>query len=608
LFSPTPSRHDSNEYRYEALKDSMSIRLLKLRAKSCGPLFGEIHQFRLKDVPKFRALSYVWGPPLFDWDISCSGQALRITQNLYEALNHLRSQTVDLWLWADAICINQQDAKERGEQVKLMAEIYHHSDEVLIWIGPDKRGIAKSTFDLLRKTRFQFDSLRQTLSSSDWRRLIYFFASEWFRRVWIFQEAVLARSAYFCWGTEQIHWKFVAGQANRLHNSIPGIWAMSRKWKLAERSFHLTNCMATAKIGVPELSVVLGDLRNSACADDRDRIYGVLALTSLSLRSAPVIKPEYTKSIDEVYYEFAQKTLETEPSLGILTSVHHQRTLEKWSQDALPSWVPYWNSGIKFSYFAIPIDAGLSKVKFQPTAPLSQRFQRSSPNQKSLFLDGFVYSTVKICCKTALERKHIYTGVPGYDTIRAWRTLVKHFNHFKYQNSGKTELRNFTNFAIQFHDALLAERQGVKKDMRYFFQWTKDPRRAAFLIIRNPAILFDQLSMRKRLKETIRDTEPWKVDLNEFKKLDLFLSYDSACTSRKMFMTSAATVGSGPIAMDPGDLVCIFQGGGGTPIILRKQDNFYRLVGVAYVSGIMDGEAVTEWKRNNGSLQTFEIR
>jgi hypothetical protein len=43
-------------------------------------------------------------------------------------------------------------------------------------------------------------------------------------------------------------------------------------------------------------------------------------------------------------------------------------------------------------------------------------------------------------------------------------------------------------------------------------------------------------------------------------------------------------------------------------MILRRQGYFYKLVDAAYMNGIMNGEAVEEWKKKGETIQTFEIR
>jgi hypothetical protein len=60
---------------------------------------------------------------------------LSITPNLHEALRRLRCTTTTQLLWADAICINQDDIDERNIQVNMMSEIYTKAASVAIWLG-----------------------------------------------------------------------------------------------------------------------------------------------------------------------------------------------------------------------------------------------------------------------------------------------------------------------------------------------------------------------------------------------------------------------------------------------------------------------------------------
>lgn len=59
-----------------------------------------------------------------------------VTENLYVALQHLRLLDRSRILWVDAICINQDDQREREAQVAIMCEIYSGASRVLVWLGP----------------------------------------------------------------------------------------------------------------------------------------------------------------------------------------------------------------------------------------------------------------------------------------------------------------------------------------------------------------------------------------------------------------------------------------------------------------------------------------
>lgn len=107
-------------------------------------------------VPDYKALSYVWGSTLNPGavHIRTSSQnetiqvlggstrtattrfgTLQITANLAVALPYLRDEDEPVQIWIDAICVNQADLKERGEQVQRMADIFSLADKVTVWLG-----------------------------------------------------------------------------------------------------------------------------------------------------------------------------------------------------------------------------------------------------------------------------------------------------------------------------------------------------------------------------------------------------------------------------------------------------------------------------------------
>ena len=72
----------------------------------------------------YEALSYAWGDVTPVMPVSLEGKEVLITKNLHSALCHLRYLDQQRILWADALCINQSDLRERTHQVSLMSSIY----------------------------------------------------------------------------------------------------------------------------------------------------------------------------------------------------------------------------------------------------------------------------------------------------------------------------------------------------------------------------------------------------------------------------------------------------------------------------------------------------
>lgn len=107
---------------------------------------------------KFEALSYAWGKGTYrdniylqDFSVSNDGKSVDdvmlpmaqqtqprlfpVRSNLYQALKQIRSDIKDVWLWVDAICINQKDSVETSHQIPKMPAVYGHAWTVTICIG-----------------------------------------------------------------------------------------------------------------------------------------------------------------------------------------------------------------------------------------------------------------------------------------------------------------------------------------------------------------------------------------------------------------------------------------------------------------------------------------
>lgn len=117
--------------------DSQCIRVLDVhKSDPAGSdrLTGTLRTVDLQTLPKFTALSYVWGQGSYH-KIACNGCDINITQSCYEALTSLRQSRLSLTIWVDAICINQEDNSEKEEQIVLMGRIYTLAEIVYVWLG-----------------------------------------------------------------------------------------------------------------------------------------------------------------------------------------------------------------------------------------------------------------------------------------------------------------------------------------------------------------------------------------------------------------------------------------------------------------------------------------
>ncbi|KAI1852740.1 hypothetical protein JX266_002281 [Neoarthrinium moseri] len=167
----------------------------------------------MSSSPKYTALSYAWGERKASRAILCEDQCIRITLNLYRALAHLRHPSDPVDLWADAVCLNQKDDIEKTRQVRSMRTIFMGAKNVIVWLGPDPRQVAKGVFQTLSAmaTRDFEDPL--PLEDIFWRDAERLFTKHWFRRLWCLQEIVLVTEAEVLWGAEAMSWRILGKTA-----------------------------------------------------------------------------------------------------------------------------------------------------------------------------------------------------------------------------------------------------------------------------------------------------------------------------------------------------------------------------------------------------------
>ncbi|KAF2822274.1 hypothetical protein CC86DRAFT_301238, partial [Ophiobolus disseminans] len=201
-------------FPYETLREGLSIRLIDLHpaANASSDLRCNIIHVDLLDAvsfhPPYTALSYAWGSAEKTCILWCNTGSLAITASLDAALRAVRKTTWNLLIWADAVCINQENVQERNFQVANMIHIYSRASSVLVWIGEDdveKRG-ARCLEWLQIIGRYPNFALRCEISPSDMTLLESFFDRDWFKRRWVIQEVVVAAQAFVICGSKRISW------------------------------------------------------------------------------------------------------------------------------------------------------------------------------------------------------------------------------------------------------------------------------------------------------------------------------------------------------------------------------------------------------------------
>jgi len=130
----------ADPYVYNPLSQSGQIRLLDL-APGSGDIHFSLRHVNLDQYPEYEAISYAWGDPKDTDTVYCDTKSIKITKSLLTCLRRLRGVDQPRVLWADAVCINQDDIPEKSEQVKLMSKIYSQPSRIIIWLGDDMTGL-----------------------------------------------------------------------------------------------------------------------------------------------------------------------------------------------------------------------------------------------------------------------------------------------------------------------------------------------------------------------------------------------------------------------------------------------------------------------------------
>lgn len=136
---------------YRPLRGS-EIRLLRIAPGAWDDQVSCTMQYApLDEQPEYVALSYTWGDASDQVDILLDGRPHRATQCLFTALRRFRqlcaeSRSLDgftfsssadgcPYIWADALCINQADDREKEREIPRMREVYTLCSRVCVWLG-----------------------------------------------------------------------------------------------------------------------------------------------------------------------------------------------------------------------------------------------------------------------------------------------------------------------------------------------------------------------------------------------------------------------------------------------------------------------------------------
>lgn len=401
----------------------------------------------------------------------------------------------DNLVWADAICVNQNDVDEKSAQVSIMDRIYSVATYVTAWLGPhdehSQTGI--TTLNTLHDHLKQFqespiesfggyDKDNYTtagvpfISWPEWISLASVYQRQWFRRAWIVQEAVLPTVLLMYIGDSTLSWSHLGEVSEALRRNeaklgtggstafvppedaaVPVEWNMAEvfKWRTNKSNANRTDIdNAEAFRNLFTLREMVYNFWTFLASDPRDKVfafYGVLNLFAMKRQNA-----DYHLSLATVYTAAARRLIQEEGSLKTLLSCVYP--LQRRSD--LPTWVPDFSlpgiNGVSGNFSAdngfeyqpfddAPLDCPILHVKGAKVGTVTRTSGRqgTGPSEKLLFDPSWLTLVLSLRGNGGYGPQPILSEV-------LWRTLCMDMSYGSLFDPGSYGNRAPDEFGMQF--------------------------------------------------------------------------------------------------------------------------------------------------------------
>ncbi|KAI0839143.1 HET-domain-containing protein [Hypoxylon sp. FL0890] len=552
------------------------------------------------ESPPYEAISYVWGDPLDKVEITCNGKALAITAGLNVVLRHFRSPTERKSLWADAVCINQNDNEERGRQVSRMKDIYSKASQVLIWLGEegDDSDVGIAAASDIAHACHQYTShggSLQTISfndepvqklfgkfrnSSEFPRLSAFakiVRRLWFTRVWVVQELALATQATVYCGNSSISWTdLMAAITAQDHLNL---WLSDH-----ERNayvFILERARQEWSTGVRRsLLSVLFRYRILDASDPRDKIFGLYALTKSELSGVEALQPNYDVDTTKLYTDVAKEILKQSSDLNLLSVPRRLSGVGP----TLPSWVPDWTNTRLTAPLGLANYSDINELAFTASKSSRPEIEFGGTDLTHLGVQGRCMDRIA-AVGTVLRLDHLprtdYHGVrlpKCAFVLDDWSRVAK-IREEKLYITGEPIRDAFiqTLATESTHESIerLREQLDILERSATITRWLR------FLPKFVPDWLLDKAVCLGHAVLFYRRNDQMTLD---------FRIHLSSLADRRVFRTDKGYIGLGSALAEAGDEIAVVKGAK-VPLILRTMGSQWTLQGDCFVKGIMRGEA-----------------
>ncbi|SMY22211.1 unnamed protein product [Zymoseptoria tritici ST99CH_1A5] len=488
-----------------------------------------------------------------------------------------------------------------------MGSIYSRAWRNLIWLGDDHgnageaikalRSVVHDLRSHCRNDRSIWDSVHSTVRQGaaesyvdtgiHLTSLAAFFASDWFSRLWVAQEAALAAQSLCHYGPSTIDMIDVLQAAAWLEHSrhllptslrkVPSLSKAAMLWALVDRAAVPSR---VHDANTRDLYSIYLRTRDLDATVPRDKIYALLGMLQQSSAECPLLlKPVYEgKSDMEVFRDATRAMIEQSghvKALGLIQSCASQGS--RW-----PSWVVDFTQSRGMAF-----DASLLASNHSPDGGRSARVLPFSSNidPNVLTLEGIVADIV------AKQTGPMDVQRSGPETCpdNVQRTLTTIFRLAQTVRAAQTP--------------------GMSEDIGMCLIGGRDWRHFEGERINAGDFSAFLVYIGRHLKPPPPPQWPSMTQYGKETEMAIryFAKFEKTSWSRSFFTTEAGRIGLGPMGLREEDVIAVLFGGQ-TPFVLRPlRDGRYKFIGECYVHGIMDGQAMQQHRAENRRDIAFEI-
>ncbi|KAH7094642.1 heterokaryon incompatibility protein-domain-containing protein [Paraphoma chrysanthemicola] len=603
-----------------------NIRILTLDPGKMGSIItSRIQEASLLEPSPYNALSYCWGQEPAIQHILIDKELAFVKPNLFYALQRIRAlQTGPIRMWVDSICINQRNDKERNMQVRRMAKIYNGADAVFIWLGEEDATskLALNFITKVNENRIIWDG--EWWKDYGFEALSRLLERPWFQRGWVLQEAAFSSNSIIQCGASQLYMDHFGTAMDSIRARIsarPLSMTRSNNMLHADPLADLLNAPAFKLLDVIDGAFtksadgVIIDYRISLetlvhlatfcdTSDKRDSIYALLNMANdtgsadQAQENDTILLPDYGKTVLDVYADFIMHCCRQSDSLDILcrpwaptpsSSAQSTCIIDRNDIGSVPTWIrtretmPYGN----------PSSRSKIRLHGNPLVGSSQKRLYSTHHRTQPAISVGRDSTTGVCNGSLTVKGIAIAKISRRSTRMANAIVTKESLELLGSITRRSQSGN-----ISLPDAIWRT-LCANRDER------GDPATASFR-----AAMLDVLQRSLEDVDALRANDVMElmssIDVEELLENDIpehtrtFLGVvRDTVWNRRTFRSEPTGIWPRPLTgLIPqyarvGDVIAILYGCS-VPVVLREVvtsvDNWWELVGEAYVHGIMDGE------------------